>query len=163
MASGQTLAVFLPTDDQPPSTGYAMLGTRNGHAAINFDAATDEAAIFTGVLGGYAGGGLTVRLLWCAVSATSGNVVWSAAVERIHEGTLDIDADSFAASKSVTATAPGTSGITRHDDITFAHGAEIDSLSNNEAFRLKISRDADHASDTMTGDAQILRVVILET
>lgn len=39
----------------------------------------------------------------------------------------------------------------------------MDSLAAGEAFRLKVTRDADNASDTMAGDAELIGVEIKET
>ena len=164
MASGDTLVVFTPLHNQPPATAYATLDLRNSHPVLDFDAATDEDAVFGGVLPRhYAGGGITVTLYWAATSATSGDCIWNAAVERIDENTLDIDADSFAAVQAVTATAGLTNGTVDYATIAFTAGAQMDSLAVGEAFRLKITRDANAAGDTMTGDAELLRVEVQET
>lgn len=140
------------------------MDTRNAVLCLDFDAATDEAAVFSGYLpGNYGGGGLTVKILWAATSATTGDVVWAAAIERNADGGTDIDADSFATAQTTTATAPGTSGVLKYSSIAFTSGANMDSLAANEAFRLKVSRDADNGSDTLTGDAEVFAVVVLET
>jgi len=50
LASGtsvKTLAAFSARDNQPPATAFATLDTRNSIAVLDFDAATDEAAILT--------------------------------------------------------------------------------------------------------------------
>lgn len=164
MASGNTLVSFFPADNEPPSSAFATPDVRNGHPVLDFDASTDESAIFTGVLPrNYAGGGLTVYLHWAASSATSGAVVWNAAFERVGEGSQDIDSDGFASAQAATATAPGTSGNVDIQAITFTDGAQIDSIAVGESFRLKITRDADNGSDTMTGDAELVAVEIKET
>lgn len=164
MASGNTLLAFYPADNEPPSSAFATPDVRNGHPVLDFDASTDESAIFTGVLPrNYAGGGLTVYLHWAASSATSGAVVWNAAFERVGEGSQDIDSDGFASAQAATATAPGTSGNVDIQAITFTDGAQIDSIAVGESFRLKITRDADNGSDTMTGDAELVAVEIKET
>jgi hypothetical protein len=164
MASGNTLLSFSATANHPPASAYATPDTRNSHPVLDFDAGTDESAIFGSVLPRhYAGGGITVRLGWAASSATSGDVVWNVAIERIDDEGLDIDADGFAAAQAATATAPGTSGEVQYTDITFTDGAQMDSLAAGESFRLKITRDADNGSDTMAGDAELLTVEIRET
>src|SRR5882724_258405 len=97
MASGDTLLVFTPHMNQPPSSAYATLDTRNGHLVLDFDGATDEEAIFPSVLPrNYASGGLTVNCYVAFTSATSGSVRIQAAFERMDASSLDIDADSFA-------------------------------------------------------------------
>lgn len=164
MASGQTLAIFTPLNNEPPASAFATLDLRNGHPVLDFDAGVAENAIFTFVLPrNYGGGGLTVYIHWAATSAITGDCVWNAAFERIGEGQQDIDADGFATAQAATATAPATSGNVDIQAIPFTDGAQMDSLAVGEAFRLKITRDAANASDTMTGDAELVAVEIKET
>ena len=161
MASGDTLAIFMPLGSEPPASNYATLDTRNAHPVLDFDPATAESILFSGVLPpNYAGGGLTVRLSWAATTATGGDVVWSAAFERLSG--QDIDSDGFASARTATGTANGTSGVLTVTSISFTHGAQIDSLAAGEAFRLQISRAAADAGDTMSGDAELIAVEIRE-
>lgn len=161
MASGNTLCTFGPQANQPPATNFATFDLRNGIPVLDFDASTDEDAIFGDVLPRhYAGGGLTVTIHWTATSATTGNVKWNAQVERMN---TDLDADSFAAAQTTTTATNGTSGIIATTAITFTDGAQMDSVAVGEAFRLKVTRDANDAGDTMTGDAELHRVEIKET
>lgn len=167
MASGNTLCEFFPADNEPPSSNYATLDTRNGHPVLDFDGSTDEEAVFTRVLPNhYGGGGLTVETFWSFTSATSGNLRVQADIERIDASSLDIDADSFTGSfQSAGGVAPGTSGQVIKVSITFTSGAQMDSLVAGEPFRLKIRRDADGTSgtDDITTDAELLAVHIKET
>ena len=50
MASGDTLAVFTPLHNEPPASIFATLDTRNSIPVLDFDAATDEEAVFGGFL-----------------------------------------------------------------------------------------------------------------
>ena len=50
MASGQTLLIFHPYNNEPPSSNYATLATRNQHAILQFDGATNESAVFSAVM-----------------------------------------------------------------------------------------------------------------
>ncbi len=110
----------------------------------------------------YAGGGVTVYLHYAMSSATSGDIDWDTAWERIGDQQLDIDADSFAAVNSVdTTTVPATSGLVDIVNITFTDGADMDSVAVGEAFRLQVSRDA--GNDSATGDAELIRVEVKET
>lgn len=163
MASGDTLLTFTPLANQPPASTYATFDTRNGHVVLDFDASADEVAVFGDVLPRhYAGGGVTVTLVWMATTATSGNVVWSVAIERDDTAT-DLDTDSFATANTATAAAPATSGAPAYTTIAFTNGAQMDSLAVGEAFRLKVQRTGSSGSDTMTGDAELLGVEIKET
>lgn len=163
MASGDTLFVFSPLANEPPSASYATLDTRNGIPVLDFDAAADEHAIFGGVLPrNYAGGGVTVTIHFMATSATTGAVRWQTAFERMN---TDEDADSFATANSGGTTVNGTTGIIATTAIAHASGAEMDSLAAGEPFRLKVSRDGDGTSgtDDAAGDAELVRVEIKET
>lgn len=161
MASGNTLLVFSSEDGAPPSSAFAGWTRRNNHIVAAFDAGTDESLDFRGVLPQhYAGGGLTILLHWIAATATSGNVVWNAAMERLN---TDMDSDSFATAQAATGAANGTSGIVTTTSITMSSGANMDSLAVGEAFRLRITRDANNGSDTMTGDAQLVCVEVRES
>ena len=152
----KTYAVFNAMDNQPPATAFATLDTRNSIAILDFDDATDENAIFLSVIPEAAilGSGLKIRLIWTATTATSGDCVWDAALERMN---TDIDSDSFDTAASVTTTTNGTSGVPNYSEITLT---TIDSVVAGDGFRLKITRDANNASDTMTGDAELIAVEV---
>jgi hypothetical protein len=95
-------------------------------------------------------------------SATSGDVDWDAAFERIGDQQQDMDSNGFASAKSVdNMTVPGTSGLVDVVSIAFSDGSEIDDIAAGEGFRLKVTRDA--AGDTAAGDAELLFVELKET
>jgi hypothetical protein len=153
----KTYAVFRAyNDSMPPSTNFATLDTRNNIGVADYDDATDESLFFMGITPEAAslGSGLKIRLHWMATTATSGNVVWDVSLERM---TTDLDSDSFDTIASGTAAANGTSGILTVTEITLT---TIDSVTAGDAFRLKVTRDANNASDTMTGDAELVAVEI---
>ena len=163
MASGDTLLLFVPASADYPTSNAAAINARNTHLMHQFDSGTDESVIFPFVLPRhYAGGGLTVYLHWSGETATSGNVVWNAAFERVGDGSQDIDSTSFASVQAVTDAAPGTSGFVTPAIITFTNG-QIDGLLVGEMGRIKITRDANNGSDTMSNDAELHRVEIKET
>ena len=151
-STGKTFAVFTATDNQPPASNYATLDTRNSIACLDFDDATDESAVFVGIIpeGASLGSGLKIRIHWAATTATSGDCVWLAALERMN---TDLDADSFDTAGTVTTTCNGTSGIVAVSEITLAN---IDSVTAGDGFRLKITRDADSGSDTLSGDVELV-------
>jgi hypothetical protein len=161
------LVVFRPMANEPPLTNYATLDLRNYHPVLDFDADTDESAVWTGILPyEYAGNGLTVYIHWMATSDTNAahKCRWDVSIERCAENDLDLDSDSFAAVQSVTGNPNATSGKVTVSSIVFTSGAQMDSLVAGELFRLKLTRDANHVSDDdMTGDAEVLEVVVRET
>ena len=167
MASGNVLASFTPLSAEQPTSAFATLDTRNSVPVLDFDDTTDESAVFGGFLpANYAAGGLTVTLVWMATSATTGGVSWDAAIEAHPDDTFDIDADGFAsAQNSGSATTASATGEQQYTNITFTSGAQMDSLAAGESFRIKVTRDANGttATDDMSGDAELLRVVIKET
>lgn len=164
MASGNTLLIFHPYNNEPPSTNYATFDTRNQHPVLDFDAATDEAAVFTAIMPRhYAGGGVTVYLhvTDTADTNTAHASYWDVSFERMTA--QDIDSDSFAAVQSTHVHPNGTSGIPVVASIAFTDGAQMDSVAAGELFRLKVSRDANNGSDDWDSDAELLAVEIKET
>ena len=157
-ASGtKTLAIFAPRDNNPPATLFATLDTRNSITVLDFDAATIESAVFSSIIPEAAvlDSGLSVRVIWMATTATTGNVRWRVALEL---GNTDLDADSFDTAAEANGAANGTSGIATTTSITLT---TIDSVAVGEPYRLRISRvGSDAVNDTMTGDAELIAVEV---
>jgi len=158
------MGYFRASEADDPTTNQATHDTRGDasgeHRVRDFDAATEESIVFAGYIESYAGGGLTIDLYWSAETATSGDVKWSAAIER---GNTDVDAASFATAGTATSTTNATSGIKTKTTITFADGAAMDSLGANEEYRIKIARVAADVADTMAGDAELHGIAVYET
>lgn len=163
MASGDTLVVFTPLHNEPPSSAPATLDTRNAHPVLDFDASTNETAVFSGVMPRhYGGSGVTVYIHYAMSSATSGDIDWDAAFERIGDQQQDIDSDGFASANSVdNTTVPSTSGNVDIVNMTFTDGPDMDSVAVGEGFRLKVTRDA--TNDSAAEDAELRFVEIKET
>ena len=164
MASGDTLIVFGPYHNEPPAANFATLDTRNLHPVLDFDATTNESAIFAGVMPqSYAGTtGVTVYLHYAMSSAEADTVDWDVAFELIGDQGLDIDGDSFAAVNSVDdTTVPETTGLVDVVSVAFTDGADMDSVAVGDEFRMIVTRDA--ASDDAAGDAELTKVEIRET
>jgi hypothetical protein len=166
MASGDLLASFHPLHNEAPATAAATLDVRNGHPVLDFDAAADESAVFTGIMPtNYAGGGIIVYV-WATFTSdtTTGHVARiEGAFEFIQAGTLDIDADSFAAAQSGAVSVLTTSGILNTGSLTFTN-AQIDGAESGHPFRFKFSRDADGTTgtDDATGDLEVLAIELQE-
>ena len=164
MSSGDTLLIFTPLHNEPPSANAATLDTRNLHPVLDFDATTNESAVFSAVMPqSYAGTiGVTVYLHYAMSSAEADTVDWDVAFERIGDQQQDLDSDNFAAVNSVdNTTVPGTTGLVDIVSVAFTDGADMDSVAVGEGFRLKVTRDA--ASDDAAGDAELVFVEIRET
>lgn len=163
MATGDTLAIWVPQSNEPPASNPATIDLRNQHPVLDFDPSTNESAVFSGVMPrNYDGGGVTLYLHYAMSSATSGDVDWDAAFERIGDQQQDLDSDGFAAVNSVdNTTVPGTSGLVDIVSIAFTDGVDMDSVAVGEGFRLKVTRDA--VSDTAAGDAELRFAELKET
>jgi hypothetical protein len=163
MAAGNTLLIFLPQDNEPPSTNFATIDSRNGHPCLDFDTTTQEAAIFSAIVPrNYAGNGITVYVHYAMTSAESGTVGWDVAFERIGDGQQDVDSDSFASAQTVVAvTVPATTGLVDIVSVAVTNGANMDSIAVGELFRLRVRRDV--ANDNGAGDAELYAVELKET
>jgi hypothetical protein len=162
MASGDTLLIFHPYNAEAPASNYATLDTRNNVPTLDFDDTTDESGVFNSIMPqSYAATtGVDVKIKFMMETATSGNVVLTTAFEA--EGT-DMDSDSFASAQTATVAVSGTSGIEVTGTIQHTAGAQMDSVVAGSRFRLQVTRDADNASDTATGDLELTGVEIRET
>ena len=167
MASGDTLVVFTPLHNEPPSSNFATLDSRNSIPVLDFNDTTDETAIFKGIMPRHYAGttGVTVYIHWMATdtTVTPHAVVWDAAFKSCTEDADDLDTKAFAAVNSNTDTEASASGETSISTITFTDGADMDSVVAGELFFLKITRDANNGSDTLTDDAELVAVEIKET
>ena len=166
MASGDTLVVLLPMGYEPPASNYATIDTRGAHPVLDFDAGTEEAAMWTAYLPkNYAGGGLTVSSFWAFSSDTSGTntIQVGADIERMNVSSSALPTEAFGGVNSATSVGtPTTTGQFIKVDVTFDSGADMDSLAADELFRLEITRIVANAGDTATGDAELVGVVVKE-
>jgi len=157
-SGGSFLGSFDANDATFPSSAPAVASSRNAHPILAFDDATDEFVVFSSVMStDYTGSNINVNIDWAAETAITGDVVWGVEFERLNAGGSDIDSDSFAAIQTETDTTAGTSGVITRTTITLT-SAEADGMVAGDAFRMRISRDANNGGDTMTDDAQILQI-----
>ncbi len=168
MASGDLLAVFTALANQFRVTNPATFDVRNEHPVLDFDASTAEDAIFAGVIPPhYDGGGITVTVVWMSSTVAGGTagVRWEGDWERHEDDAFDLDADGFVGGtlQGVSPDPPSVLGEVSYDDITFTDGSQIDSLAANESFRFKLIRAVANGDDTMSGDAEMLRLIVKET
>ena len=163
MSSNDTLCWFTPQMNEAPQSNYATLDLRNGHLVLDFDDSTQETAMFSAVMPrAYAGNGVTVYLHWGATTAIVGTGGWDVSFEQISDSAQDIDSDGFATAQTVTAaTVPGTSGQFKITSVAITDGANMDSVTAGEGFRIRIRRDV--SADTAVGDLELMYVEIKET
>lgn len=153
-------AQVVPGGDDFPE--LRMSDSASGHASalvLAFDATADEAAMFhCPYAPTYASGNITAKARFKMDSAASGNVVIGAAVcARTPGDSVDVDADAFATEATDTQAVPGTAGYEFECEMTVT---ATDSIATGDELYVRIRRDADNASDTATGDAHLLSVVV---
>lgn len=152
-----------PASAQFLSTAFPALvknGTNFPGVGLAFDAATDEAAFWMFRAINYASGNVTVGIDWYADTATSGDVVWTVQLAAItpNTDTQDVETKALATANTATDTHLGTTGQRLHRiDVTVSN---LDSLAADDAMWIRLARDADNASDTMTGDAVVVGVTV---
>lgn len=168
MASGAPVVQVLEV--MHPGANFAPLSIRTGGSTpaervpvYLFDAATIEYLDFKCRLAGYGGGGLTFTIPWSAVSATTGVTRWGIAIRRMTDDAVDIDASHTYDYNDVDDTAASVSGELSYPTITFTNGADMDSWGDGEIAIVRVRRNASHANDTMTGDAELWGLVGKET
>jgi hypothetical protein len=172
MATTNRLDTAFATDFKPTGTATAQIDVRPGGSTpteqnyvLYFDDTTVEYADLNIRLpANYSGGGLTLSIEWLSASATTGDVVWQAAVRRIADDAEDLDtSQTYDYNLSSAKTTASASGETVKSTITFTSGADMDSWAVDESAILRIARLPTDGGDTMVGDAGIWSVVINET
>ncbi len=135
-------------------------GTNFPVPALAYDAATDEAAFWSFRAVNYASGNLTVDIDWYADTATSGDVIWDVQIAAItpNTDTQDTETKALATVNSVTDTHLGTTGQRLHRATVTV--SNLDSLAADDDVWIRVARDANNASDTLTGDALITKVAV---
>ena len=142
-------------DAQLNSAGRAGSGTQTNWPAVLFDPATDESATFTTELPDDVTGTTDLSLVWSGTAA--GDVRWATntiavipnSVQALSAPGLvlnDADVRSISAAGRVESSA--------YNSIAVGGGALV---------RITVTRDADNAADTLTGDAALLGVLIEPT
>lgn len=140
----------LPTTNAPAA---ACLTTSNGptKGVLDFDAATDESAQVSLALPSDWTGAIDIKYKWLA-AATSGNVIWAVDVQC----RADAETDDSTTWYTTTATADAAKGTTLQLNDVNITGITTTGCAAGELMHLQFRRDADNASDTMTGDARLI-------
>lgn len=160
MASGDSLLVFDPLSNRPPTVDYASIDLRSGFVVLDFDDTTDEKALFYGVIPSHYGGGpLQAAITWTSSTATTGNAVFRVETTRLSSG---VNLDSLPivdGSGDVTVTAPATSGqiVVSESPSLSAGGAVI-----GELLLISLTRLASTGADTLVDDVELISLEIRE-
>lgn len=169
MASGQVVVQVLR--EMPPGSTFAALTKRVGGSTPaegvltwSFDASTIEYMDYLCyLLPNYAGGGITFILPWSATSATSNATRWGIAIRRVQDDAEDIDTAHTYDYNDADDTAASASGELSYPTIAFTDGADMDSWAAGEIAIVRVRRNASHANDNMTGDAELWCLIGKET
>lgn len=150
MATGTILLPLLGGFD---ATNPPGVETTTSRVRLLFDASTDEIIYKTFRLPQNYASGLTLKIVYGMASATSGAVYFGCQVMAVSDGdSAALDSDSYDTANTGNATVPGTAGYPDEISITLTNA---DSAAAGDYVALKIFRDADNASDTATGDAEV--------
>jgi hypothetical protein len=160
MASGDNVVEVIR--DIPPGANAAAPAQRTGGSTPAegvtvwaFDASTIEYMDFLCRLRGYDGGGLSFSHPWSGASATTGVVRWGIAIRRLQDDAEDIDTSQTYDFNDADDTVASVSGELSYPTITFTDGADMDNWADGELAIVRVRRNASHANDTMTGDAEL--------
>ena len=148
----------LPTGN--PAAPVLVQGTNFPVAGLAFDATTQEAAYFLFNATNYGSGNITCTVQWYADTASTGGVVWEAALAAItaDTDTQDIETKAFATAQQASDTHLGTTGQRLHTMAVTV--SNLDSIAADDYVCLRIRRVPADASDTMTGDAILVRAIL---
>lgn len=152
----RTIAILTPFSAEFPTTNYPELRLVNRRPTLGFDATTDETCYWTLIAPQGITTPLTLVITYMMASATTGNVVFQAALEAVTDGdATDLDnVTSFDTTNGSAATAvPAVAGYIDQISVTLTNN---DTVAAADYLRLALNRDANHASDTATGDAYVL-------
>ena len=130
-------------------------GTYFDYPVCKFNKDTDEYIYyFFNLPPDYQAGNITVKLTWIAPTATSGAVVWNLAVRGVGAGEAwDAALGSTQAKTQTTEDVAGEKNVCTFDPFNPGWAA-------GDTVIVKISRDADNASDTLAEDAYFIEAVI---
>jgi len=155
---------FFPDGAHFPTANFpaqVVLASGGNRLTLAYDAAVDETAYWSMIAPQGVTGALSLKVHYCMASATTGAVYFQAQVEAITPAdATDLDAGtSFDTANSGNGTVPATAGYEQVISITLT---AKDNWTDGDLIRIALSRDADNASDTATGDALFLAAELQE-
>lgn len=160
MASGSNVILIL--NEMPPATLFPLYDLRAGGSTpaemvpiLSFDPSTIQYMDFLCRLEGYNSGGLTFTIEWTSASSSSGVVRWEIAIRKMPDAGNNITAAKTYDYNTVDSTTASAAGIPKYATITFTDGADMDSWANGDIAIVRIRRNASHANDTMTSNAEL--------
>jgi hypothetical protein len=139
-------------------------GTNFPVAGLAYDGgSTDEEAFWQFRAVNYGSGQpISVKIVWYADNASSGNVKWGARIAAItpNVDTYNVETKSFATQATVIDTNLGSTQQLHSCEIVI-RGGDLDALSPDDEVWIGIARNAsDTTNDTMSNDAILVSVEV---
>lgn len=162
MATGDTLIAWdaAAAFFDPAKTAAAPVVSADGVPALAFDDATDEYALFHGVMPGQYDGttALTVVVGWKFTDTSSSRTVeWEVSICRVEDDAQSVESLTFAAAQTGTPTEAGTDELD-YAEIDFTN-AQFDGVQPSDAFVLQVMRDSSEETAS-PGDAEVYFVEV---
>lgn len=153
-----TRFVLTPQAAEFPTANFAPLWTTNQRPVLAYDAGVQETAYWTFVAPQGMVLPLTAVVSYAMASATSGNVVFEAALEAVSDGdVLNLNGSTSFATVNTSAVTAVPAGSGNIDQISISL-TNNDSIAVGDYVRLSLARAAANASDTASGDCYVLAV-----
>ena len=149
-----TFAIFTALENDPPSSAYATLAIRTtGVSVLKFAQSVISGTVFKGMIpSGFGLATMNITIWWASNTATTGAVVWGAAIDN--STSHSIDTDSYGAQSTTTTTTNAVAAKPSSTVITITTGNQ-QSLAVEQPFKLQIQRVGTNGSDTMADTASI--------
>lgn len=156
MATG---TIKLPIPGNFDSTNPPGFSRFNSKPQLLFDDTTDEIIHWTMRLPANYASAPVLKLQYKMASATTGNVVVACAIMAVSDGdAANVDTDSYDTVNTSAATAvPAVAGYLDEISLTLTN---FDSGVAGDFLAIKFSRDANNASDTATGDLELIAATL---
>lgn len=147
------------------TAGHTSIPVSGGtpRPALSFDPTNDEYAVFTTIAPQGLVGTLSAVLTLMGNAAGTAATYWDVAVEAVTHGESNsenlLSADSFATTNTGNVAMPTTQGKIVSLSITLTNA---DSIVAGDYVRIRVNRDANHASDQFAADAYLLGLELRE-
>lgn len=167
MGAGDTLFSFQAIEGTPPSSTAAATPDRrgnDGHFVYDFADSPDQSLDFADVMPEHrdVSNNITVTVGFMMSSDLTNDVRIDVQFERHEIDVTDLDSAGFTAVQSDSQPVASALGELQMATIVLTH-AQADSIAAGEDFRLRVTRDPDHADDDASGDMELKFVNAVET
>lgn len=157
-----TRVILTPESCNNMTCGLSTISTTEFRPVLAFDPTTDEYAVWTFIAPQGITNTLSAVLSLAGGAALAAATYWEVSLEAVTSGdSADLDSTTlyWGSVNTGNVTMSATQGIMVQLSITLTNA---DNITAGDLCRLKVSRDANHASDTFSGDAHLLAVEIRE-